>query len=141
MSLKIVSQDMMSCTKFAQGLRRTHDVSTTSTQRCPNVMDVCTTLGRHCINVTLDLLGHVQSVVLGIPALWLIGFWGFNGSVWMNDLSFYVLFNSSSVISGRWADDNESLCAMEPRLRLRRFHLERGIELGTARSVGQRLTN
>ena len=29
-----------------------------------------------------------------------------------------------SVISGRCSDDNERLCAMEPRLRLRRFHLE-----------------
>ena len=33
---------------------------------------------------------------------------------WMDDLRFYVLFNSVSVISGRWADDNERLCAMEP---------------------------
>ena len=44
---------------------------------------------------------------------------------WMDDLRFYVLFDSISVISGRWADDNERLCAMEPRLRLRRFRLER----------------
>ena len=27
---------------------------------------------------------------------------------WM-DLQFYILFNSISVISGRWADDNERL--------------------------------
>ena len=26
---------------------------------------------------------------------------------WMDDLRFYVLFNSIAVISGRWADDNE----------------------------------
>ena len=45
---------------------------------------------------------------------------------WMDDLRFYVLFNSISVISGRRLDDNERLCAMELRLRLRRFHLERG---------------
>ena len=44
----------------------------------------------------------------------------------MDDLRFYVLFNSVSVISGRWEVDNERLCAMELRLRLRRFHLERG---------------
>ena len=44
----------------------------------------------------------------------------------MGDLQFYVLFNSISVISGRCADDNEMLCAMEPRLRLRRYRLERG---------------
>ena len=34
----------------------------------------------------------------------------------MDDLQFYVLFNSVSVISGLWADDNERQCAMEPRL-------------------------
>ena len=28
-----------------------------------------------------------------------------------------VLFNSISVISGRWADENERLCAMESGLR------------------------
>ena len=43
---------------------------------------------------------------------------------WMNDLRFYVLFNSTSVISGRWAGDNEMLCVMEPRLRFGRFGLE-----------------
>ena len=45
---------------------------------------------------------------------------------WMADLRFYVLFNSMSVISGRRAEENDLLCAMEPRLRLRRFRLERG---------------
>ena len=45
---------------------------------------------------------------------------------WMDDLRFYVLFNSVSIISGRWEVDNERLCAMELRLRLRRFRLERG---------------
>ena len=49
---------------------------------------------------------------------------------WMDDLRFYVLFNSVSVISGRWADDNERVCAMEPRLRLGRFCLERGSNPG-----------
>ena len=33
---------------------------------------------------------------------------------WMEDLRFYVLFNSISVISGRWEIDSERLCAMEP---------------------------
>ena len=37
---------------------------------------------------------------------------------WKDDLRFYVLFNSNSVISGRWADDNERLCTTEPRLEL-----------------------
>ena len=37
-------------------------------------------------------------------------------------------FNNISVISGRWEDDNERLCAMEPRLRLKRFSYRAGIE-------------
>ena len=37
-------------------------------------------------------------------------------------MRFYVLFNSISVKSGRREDDNERLCAMESRLRLRRFN-------------------
>ena len=45
---------------------------------------------------------------------------------WMA-LDFYVLFNSISVIAGQWADDNERLCAREPRLRLSRFLLEWGL--------------
>ena len=49
---------------------------------------------------------------------------------WMEDLRVHVLFNSISVISGRWADDNERLCAMEPHLRLRRFRLGRGSNPG-----------
>ena len=45
------------------------------------------------------------------------------------DLQFYVLFNSMSVISGQWADDNERLCVMEPYLWLRRTCLECGSNL------------
>ena len=48
----------------------------------------------------------------------------------MDDLRFYVLFSSISVIAGQWADDIERLCAMEPRLRLRRFRLELGSNPG-----------
>ena len=33
---------------------------------------------------------------------------------WMDELRFYVIFNSISVVSGRWLADNEMLCAMEP---------------------------
>ena len=44
----------------------------------------------------------------------------------MDYLRFYVLFNSVSVISGRRANGNERLYAIESRLRLRRFYLERG---------------
>ena len=49
---------------------------------------------------------------------------------WMNDLGFYVLFNSISVITGQWADDNEWLCAMESYLRSTRFRLEWGLKSG-----------
>ena len=35
----------------------------------------------------------------------------------MDDLRNNVLFNGIAVISGRWADDNERLCAIEPHLR------------------------
>ena len=51
---------------------------------------------------------------------------------WMDDLQFYVSFNSISisVISGQRTDDNERLCAMEPRLQFRKFCLERGSNLG-----------
>ena len=46
---------------------------------------------------------------------------------WMDDdLQFYVLFNSVSVISGQWEVDNERLCAIELCLWFRRFRLERG---------------
>ena len=30
---------------------------------------------------------------------------------WIDDFRFYVIFDSISVISERWVDDNESLCA------------------------------
>ena len=42
---------------------------------------------------------------------------------WMT-CDFTSFFNSISGISGRCLDDNERLCAMELRLRLRRFHHE-----------------
>ena len=35
---------------------------------------------------------------------------------WMDDLQFYILFNSISVIPGRWESDNEGLCAKNPVL-------------------------
>ena len=38
---------------------------------------------------------------------------------WMDDMQFYVLFNSISVIPGQWDVDNERLCAGEHRLQLR----------------------
>ena len=46
---------------------------------------------------------------------------------WMDDLRFNILFNKSiSVISGRKEVD-ERLYAMEPRLRLGKFRLKRGL--------------
>ena len=48
----------------------------------------------------------------------------------MGDMRFYVLFNSVSVTSGRWEDDNERLCAMEPHLRKERFPPRAVIEPG-----------
>ena len=58
-----------------------------------------------------------------------VGGGGGGGDGWMtcDFMSFSTVF---SVISGRWADDNERLCAMEPRLRLGRFRLERGSNPG-----------
>ena len=58
-------------------------------------------------------------------------------SGWMDELRFYILFNSISVISGLRGDDNGRLCAMEPGLRLRRFGLERAWNMRNPRSVGQ----
>ena len=51
-------------------------------------------------------------------------------SGWMDDLGFYLLFNSISVISGRWTDDDERLCAMEPRLQLKRSLPQAGSKFG-----------
>ena len=55
-------------------------------------------------------------------------------SIWMVDewlsCDFRPFFNSILVISGQLADYNERLCAMDPRLRLRGFHLEWGSNPG-----------
>ena len=53
----------------------------------------------------------------------------------MNYLRFYILFNSISVISGRFAGDNERLCAKEPHLRLKGFPPQTVHEPGAARSI------
>ena len=60
---------------------------------------------------------------------------------WTDDLRFYVLFNSISVISWRWEVDNERLCAMETYLRLRRFCLKQGSTSGPLDQHGQRWTH
>ena len=54
----------------------------------------------------------------------------------MDELRFYILFKSVSVVSGRWSDDNERLCAVEPRSQLKRSPPQAGHEIGTAISVG-----
>ena len=59
---------------------------------------------------------------------------------WMNGLQFYDLFNSISVILGRWMGDNEGLCAMESRFRLKIFSPQERLIHGSARSVDKRLT-
>ena len=55
------------------------------------------------------------------------------GLIWygglMDDLRFYVLFDSISVRSERWVSDFERSCAMEPCLWFRRFSLEQGSNL------------
>ena len=53
----------------------------------------------------------------------------------MDDLRFYVFFSSVSTVSGRWTDDYERLCEMEPRLKLKKSPPQTGIEPGTDRSV------
>ena len=52
----------------------------------------------------------------------------------------YTFFNSFSVLSGRWAVDNERLYRMEQCLRLKRALRQAGLVPRTARSVGQCLT-
>ena len=52
---------------------------------------------------------------------------------------FTSFFDGISVISGQWTDDCEWLCAMEPFIV--EISPQVGLELGTARSVRQRLTH
>ena len=59
--------------------------------------------------------------------------YGCTDALWFN-----AFFNGVSVISGRSKDDNESLCAVEPRSRFERFLPPAGRESKTARSAGQR---
>ena len=59
----------------------------------------------------------------------------------MDDLRFYILLNSVSVVSGRWEVDNERLCtmegdierlcAMDPCLQLKILKLPVGFKLQT----------
>ena len=48
----------------------------------------------------------------------------------MDDLRFYIIFNSISVILGQWEDENERMCGMESSLQFRRCGLKRGSNSG-----------
>ena len=50
---------------------------------------------------------------------------------WMDDLRFYVLFNSISVISGQCSDDNERLSAMKTPFTVEKISPRVRIELGS----------
>ena len=70
--------------------------------------------------------------------LWLVRNPNVDGRIdgWMDDLQFYVLFNSISVISGWCEDDNERLCATVYGWKI---SARAEFEFGTAWSAGQRL--
>ena len=74
------------------------------------------------------------SVWAGNPLIRWVGGWV---GAW---LAILRIFNSISVISGRWTGDNEKLYAMEPRLRLERSPPRAGLEPRTVQSIGQGLT-
>ena len=57
---------------------------------------------------------------------------------WLDDLQFYILFNRISVTSGPLPDDNERL---DPCITVEKRSPPAGLELGTARSVGQNLAH
>ena len=48
----------------------------------------------------------------------------------MVDLQFYFLFNSISVLSGRWEVNDERLCSVEPHLFLKTYHPTTQFEQG-----------
>ena len=79
--------------------------SNASKVRWKKYLQVCAKQGNYTFKSTGEKDVKVQVMVL-----------------WMkDDLLFYVLFNSISVISGQWTDENQRLCAVEFRLRLRKF--------------------
>ena len=55
-----------------------------------------------------------------------------NDDGWMNDMRFYVFFNSISVISGRLVEDNKRPCAMKNPFTVEKTSLRAGLEPGTA---------
>ena len=60
---------------------------------------------------------------------------------WMDDLRFYILFNSISIISGQWVGDNERMYAIKPNLQLKSSPPQAGLDTRTARSVGPKTRN
>ena len=62
------------------------------------------------------------------------------GAGWMDDLLFYILFNSISVILGPWEGGNGRLCAMESCLYLIRLLFSVGVKLGNTCIPAQHLT-
>ena len=58
----------------------------------------------------------------------------------IDDLRCHVIFNSISVISGRWASDNEKPCAVELRLQFKKIFVSNGSRTGIARSKCDRST-
>ena len=54
-----------------------------------------------------------------------------------DDLRFYVIFNSISVISGRWEGNNGRLCAKEPRLRVVKYRVEHGSNAGYSQNYNK----
>ena len=60
----------------------------------------------------------------------------------MDDLRFYVLFNSILVIAGLWVGDNERLCTIQPSLQLKKSLSQVGLEVrGPGSSVGKVLAS
>ena len=56
----------------------------------------------------------------------------------MDDARLFVLFNSILVMSGWWTENNETLFAMKPRLRVKRSPPQAGLASGIAWTVDQR---
>ena len=60
---------------------------------------------------------------------------------WMDDLRFYILFDSISVISGQWEVDDEKVVCNGTPFMVWKILPQAGLKLGTPRSVGQCLTH
>ena len=72
-------------------------------------------LDLHCLQIEIFSVLVLYDLIYSIVLIEIDGW-----------LEIYILFNSVSVISGWWEVDIERLCAVELRLQLRRFRIERG---------------